>query len=152
MTYEELNVIKRLRKKLLDREQRLAALNLLVESITPPFTRDKDGFTCLDTLPKSHPVESRPEALTVRIAEAEERVAATRAQIAAEIPLLTEKIQREVTDETEQALLIHRYVNCKHFRDIGLAMGFSEGHVYFTHRRILKNLLQENLTVDVSRC
>ena len=152
MTYGELNIVRTLRKKLADEEQKLSALRLCVDSITPPFTRDAKGCTCLDTLPKAAAKNSRTEILGVMISDAEARVADTRSKIEAEIPLLTEKIQREVEGEKDQALLILRYVNGKHFRDIGILLGYSEAHVYFTHRKILKALLQKNLIVDNSRC
>lgn len=151
MTFEELNVIRNLKKRLSDEEQKLEALKLSVESIVPQFSRNKDGFTCLDDLPKAKIRDSRTEKMVLMIIDAERRIASTHSRIDEEIAALTEKIQREVVSETDQALLIHRYVNCKNFREIGILLGFSEAHTYFTHRRILKNLLQENLIVNNSR-
>lgn len=142
MTFEELNTVRRRRKILDDEKQKLAALKISADSITPQFTRGDDGATCLDTSPKSKTVTSRPENLAIMINEAEERIAQTQTKLAIEIVTLTDKIQREAKDEKDQTLLLHRYVNGKHFRDIGILMGFSEAHVYFTHRKILRYLLQ----------
>ena len=58
MTFEELNTVRRLRKILEDEEQRLSALKLCADSITPQFTRGDDGATCLDTSPKSKTLTS----------------------------------------------------------------------------------------------
>lgn len=142
VTFEELNIVRRLRKKLDDEQQKLKALTLCADSITPQFTRGNDGCTCLDTSPKAKVLTSRPENIAVLLTEAESRIADTQTRIAAESLLLTDKIQREAKNDKDSALLIHRYVNCRHFRDIGILMGFSEAHVYFTHRNILRYLLQ----------
>ena len=142
MTFEELNTVRRLRKILDDEKQKLEALKISVDSITPQFTRGDDGTTCLDTSPKSKNLTSRPENLAIMLSEAEERIAQTQARIDSAITVLTDKIQLEAKDKKDQTLLLHRYVNGKHFRDIGLLMGFSEAHVYFTHRKILRYLLQ----------
>lgn len=142
MTFEELNSVRRLRKKLGDAQQKLQALALSMDSITPQFTRGEDGYTCFDTSPKAKSTTSRPENITVLLSEAELRVARIQSELDKEIISLTDKIQREVTDENDQALILHRYVGGKYFRDIGFLMGISEAHVYFTHRRVLKRLLQ----------
>lgn len=93
---------------------------------------------------------SPTEMLATMITDAERKIAALNIRIENEVLKLTNKIQSEVPNESEQTLLIHRYINCKHFRDIGFLMGFSEAHVYFTHRRILKTILQEKLIVNNS--
>lgn len=141
MTYEELNVVRNLKKKLEAEKQKLSALR---ESITPATPKLNDA-------PHGTNTASPTEKLATMITDTERKIANLNIRIEIESFKLTNKIQAEVPNETEQALLIHRYINCKHFRDIGFLMGFSEAHVYFTHRKILKTILQENLIVNNSR-
>lgn len=131
MTYEELNVVRNLKKKLDAEKQKLSALR---ESITPATPKLNDA-------PHGTNTASPTEKLAMMITDTERRIAKLNIRIEVESFKLMDKIQAEVQDAKEQTLLIHRYINCKHFRDIGAAMGFSEGHVYFTHRNILKKLL-----------
>lgn len=131
MTYEELNVVRNLKKKLEDEKQKLSALR---ESITPATPK-------LNDLPRGTDTHSPTEKLAMMITDAERHIARLNRRIESESLMLTNKIQAEVQSPREQALLMHRYVNCKHFRDIGFAMGISEANVYFSHRKILKKLI-----------
>lgn len=140
MTYEELNVVRNLKKKIEVEEQKLSALRELVKPATTKF----------NDLPRGTKTASPTETLATMITDAERRVNALYARLETEILTLTSKIQAEIENESEQTLLLYRYISCKHFRDIGFLMGFSEAHVYFTHRKILKNILQEKLIVNNS--
>ena len=137
MTYEELNIVRNLKKKLEAEKQKLSALR---ESITPATPK-------LNDLPRGTDTASPTEKLAMMMTDAERKIARLNRRIESESLTLANQIQSEVQDSKEQALLIHRYINCKSFRDIGLVMGFSEGYIYFSHRRILKKLL-----VNVSQC
>lgn len=131
MTYEELNIVRNLKKKLDAEKQKLSALR---ESITPATPKLNDA-------PRGTNTASPTEKLAMMITDTERRIAKLNIRIELESFKLTDKIQAEVQDTKEQTLLIHRYINCKRFEDIGTAMGFSEGHIYFIHRNILKKLL-----------
>ena len=144
MTYEELNVVRNLKKKLDAEVNKLSALRDLVRPATTKFTRetvDGKSYTCLDVMPHGTNTASPTETLATMITDAERRIANLKRRIENESLTLANKIQVEVQDAKEQALLIHRYISCKHFRDIGFAMGISEANVYFSHRKILKKLI-----------
>ena len=144
MTYQELNVVRVLKKKLEDETKKLSSLRDLVRPATTKFTRetiDGKSYTCLDVMPRGTNTTSPTESLAMMITDAERRIANLKRRIESESLTLINKIQAEVQDVKGQALLIHRYINCEHFRDIGFAMGTSESNVYFTHRKILKKLI-----------
>lgn len=140
MTYEELNIVRNLKKKLDAEKQKLSALR---ESIAPATPK-------LNDTPRGTNTAAPTEKLAMMITDTERRIAKLNIRIELESFKLTDKIQAEVQDTKEQTLLIHRYINCKRFREIGAAMGFSETYVYFKHRRILKRILQEKLIVNNS--
>lgn len=59
MTFEELNIMRTLKKKISDEEQKLQGFRELAQSITPQFSRTtcREGkkeisYTCMDLQPK----------------------------------------------------------------------------------------------------
>lgn len=130
MTLDELNEVRNLRATLMDAEKVLEVWR-------------RAGALKISTsegLPKSHSVDSRVERVTVKVIDAERRVADLKAQLVDAIPRLEQKICAEVTDPAEQTLLLFRYIEGMHFRDIGFLMKYSEAYVYRIHNKALKNL------------
>lgn len=130
MTYNELNEIRILRKKIASEQIKLKALKDCAESAgTLKLSHNK--VSTKNTV-------SRVEVLTVLMIDIENEINNLQRRLVETIPVLTAKIQSEVKDTTEQALLIYRYISCEYFRDIGFLMGYSENWVYWKHKQILK--------------
>lgn len=148
MTYEELNEVRELKSRILKSKQKLQALRDCVKPAGIKYTREtilkkdgkKESYTCLDVSPKSHKTESVTETLAIMISDTEKELTELQKRLVIAIPALTKKIQAEITNNTEQTLMIYRYVACEYFRDIGFKMGYSEQHIYFLHNRIIKKL------------
>lgn len=148
MTYEELNEVRTLRSRILKGKQKLQALRDCIKPAGVKYTREtiskdgkKESYTCLDVSPKSHKTESVTETLAIMISDTEKELSELQKRLINAIPALTKKIQAEVTDNTEQTLMIYRYVACEYFRDIGFKMGYSENWVYWKHNSILKKIV-----------
>ena len=143
MTFEELNIVRTLRKQIADEERKLEGFKDLAHSITPQFkrvTEDGESFPCLDVSPKGNNFDSRVETIATLITDTENILADLRRKIENEMPLLAKKIQEEFKDTNAQSLLLYRYVFGKHFRDIGFLMNYSESRVYFMHGNLMKKL------------
>ena len=143
MTFEELNVVRTLRKQIADEERKLAGFKDLARSVTPQFNRVTENgksFTCLDVSPKGNNPDSRVETIATLITDTENILTGLRRRVETEIPLLTKKIQEEFKDTNAQTLLLYRYVFGKHFRDIGFLMNYSESRVYCMHGNLMKKL------------
>lgn len=155
MTLEELNIVRKLNQQIADEEKKLQGFKDLAQSMTPPFSRETyidernklQSYTCLNALPKGSSIDSRVEMVATLIVDTEKVIEGLKKRIKTERTLLVQKIQNEVSDTVAQTLLIHRYVLCEHFRDIGFVMRYSESYVYFTHRKILETLLSENIII-----
>lgn len=152
MTFEELNIVRKIKKQIADEEQKLRGFKDFALSITPQFSRETyrdeknklQSFTCLNVMPKGTGTDSRVETIATLIVDTEKVIADLKKRLEIETPLLAKKIKNEVEDSTAQTLLLYRYVFCEHFRDIGFLMKYSESHVYFTHKKILEEMLDEN--------
>lgn len=136
MTREELNSVRNLRKKLDLEQQNLAELKENINPATSNLARGKNS--------RGANIDSPTEKLAILIVDAERKIRRLSKRLDAEISNLSNKIQAEVAGEKERALLIHRYINCRRFREIGALLKLSESHVYFTHRKILQKLLVDN--------
>ncbi len=146
MTYEELNEVWALKKAITKKQQKIAALRDSAETITPKYIREQHGkksYPALDVSPKSKNIDSRVEDNTSKIIDTEAEIVKLQERLIKAVPELTDKILAEVKDDTEQTLLIYRYVSCKYFRDIGFLLEMSEARVYFLHRQILKKILRD---------
>ena len=130
MTYEELNEVWALKKAITKKQQKIAALRESAEIITPEYTQ----------LPKGKNVDSRIEVLTALIVDEEAEISKLQERLIEAVPELTKKIQAAIIGDSEQTLMIYRYVACKYFRDIGFLMGYSERRVYQVHEQILRNI------------
>ena len=145
MTFEELNVIRELNKRLVAEKQKLQGFQYLISSITPQFSRttyrkDKKeiSYTCLDVSPKNSNTDSKVELIASLIVDTEKIISDIESQIENETPLLIKKIQGEVQDQPIQSILLYRYVFLKSFREIGFMLHYSERFIYKEHKRFLK--------------
>ena len=145
MTIEELNLIRRLEKKLTVEKQKLQGFKYLISSITPQFSRttyrkgEKEiSYTCLDVSPKNSSIDSRVELIASLIVDTEKKISDIESQIENETPLLINKIQEEVQDTLIQSILLYRYVFLKNFREIGFMLHYSERFIYKEHKKFLK--------------
>ena len=156
MTFEELNIVRKLKKQIADEEQKLQGFRDLAQSITPQATRvtyregkKEISYTCLDAQPKGTSKDSRIEMTVALIVDTEKIIADLKIQLEKETPLLVKKIQTEFPDGVEQRILINRYVVGKSFREIARLMGYSRQHIFRIHQRVLKSLKQK-MRVDVT--
>lgn len=149
MTFEELNEVRTLKQKITQVRDRIKALEECIKPASVKFARGYEyddlgkmveSYTCLDVMPKGKSTSSPTEILAVMIADNKKELTALNQRFTAAIPELTEKILKTFKDKTEQTLIIHRYVACEYFRDIGFKMGYSEQHVYYLHKQALKKL------------
>ena len=129
--WEELNEVRRLKRIIRDTERILEALKRAVLPKVP---------VC-NGMPKSKPADSVIERLTVRIVDTENEIATLHQKVAETAAELERKIKSEVEGKTARTILILRYVDCMNFRDIGFALGYSETHIYFLHRKICKKII-----------
>lgn len=141
MTFEELNIVRRLKKQIDAENKKLRALKIVLESMPHKYCKSEEVG--------SGGVGKSPfEIFAVQIIDTENKIAKLQADLTDSIPKLTKKIQETFSDSTEQTLLIYRYVSCEYFRDIGFLMGYSENWVYWKHNQLLKSL--ELIKVDCS--
>ena len=130
MTWEELNEVRSLNDDLKSAERLLEILRLSAGVKVPV----NDG------MPHSPSTTSRVEIMTVRIVDLTREIAELKEKIIATMPILKAKIQASVEDKTARKIFILRYVDCMHFRDIGIALDYSERHIYYVHRLTLAKL------------
>ena len=143
MTFEELNVVRTLRKQIADEERKLEVLKYSIDSITPKFkrvTQNGESFTCLDDSPKSKSHNSRTETISTLIIDTENKIAELHKQLDKETSALIGNICREYLDTIKQIILIHRYVNGKSFREIARAVHYSKSQVCIIHKKIISGL------------
>ncbi len=145
MTFEELNIMRTLKKKISDEEQKLQGFRELVQSITPQFSRTtyREGkkeisYTCLDVQPKGNNADSRIEKIIPLIIDTEKIIADLRERLKTENSLLIEKINANFTG-IEHRILFGHYVNGKSFREIALTSHYTLRYIFFIHKRILKS-------------
>lgn len=157
MTFEELNIVRTLKKKIADEEQKLQGFRDLAQSITPQATRvtyregkKEISYTCLDAQPKGSSKDSRVEMTVALIVDTEKIIADLKMQLEKETPLLIKKFQAEFPDGIEQRILISRYVAGQSFREIARSMRYSLQHVFRVHKKILKNLDQKRRVEESS--
>ena len=145
MTFEELNIMRTLKKKISDEEQKLQGFKDLAQSITPQFSRTtcREGkkeisYTCLDVQPKGNSSDSRIEKIIPLIIDTEKIIADLRERLKTENSLLIEKINANFTG-IEHRILFGHYVNGKSFREIALTSHYTLRYIFFIHKRILKS-------------
>ena len=145
MTFEELNIMRTLKKKISDEEQKLQGFRELAQSITPQFSRTtcREGkkeisYTCLDVQPKGNSSDSRIEKIIPLIIDTEKIIADLKERLKIETSLLIEKINANFTG-IEHRILFGHYVNGKSFREIALTSHYTLRYIFFIHKRILKS-------------
>ncbi len=145
MTFEELNIVRKLKKQIADEEQKLQGFRDLAQSITPQATRVtlREGkkelsYTCLDAQPKGTSKDSRVEMIATLIVDTEKIIENLKIQLEKETPLLIKKIQAEFPDGTEQRILISRYIVGQSFREIARIFHYSLRHIFRVHDRAKK--------------
>ena len=145
MTFEELNIVRKLKKQIADEEQKLQGFKDLAQSITPQFSRTtcREGkkeisYTCLDVQPKGNSSDSRIEKIIPLIIDTEKIIADLRERLKTENSLLIEKINANFTG-IEHRILFGHYVNGKSFREIALTSHYTLRYIFFIHKRILKS-------------
>lgn len=135
MTFDELNIVRKLKKEIEEESKKLSALKLVIGAFPHKYCKSEEKII------KSGMGKSDFENYVINTTDTEKKIEELQNRLSEEVPKLTEKIQKEVKECADQTLLIYRYVACEYFRDIGFLMGYSEAHVYFKHRQILKKLL-----------
>ncbi len=124
MTWAELNEVRNLNKAIEYVMKEIKMLHLSLAVKIP----ERDG------MPKAKPLNSRVERIAIRITDAENKLAELENLLKEAIARLEQKIDEEIKDATARTLFKFRYIDCMYFRDIGIAMGYSEAHVYYLHR------------------
>ena len=146
MSFEELNIVRTLKKKISDEEQKLQGFKDLAQSITPQFSRTtcREGkkeisYTCLDVQPKGNSSDSRIEKIIPLIIDTEKIIADLKERLKIETSLLIEKINANFTG-IEHRILFGHYVNGKSFREIALTSHYTLRHIFRVHDRLKKEL------------
>ena len=133
MTLEELNVVRKLKKKITDEAKKLKALETVIESFPHKYGNEEGG--------KSGGVaKSAFEFFVITLIDCETKIENLQSQLQEEAQKLTKKIQAEFEVTDEQILLIYRYVACKSFHEVSRLMHYSLRMVYKVHERIIKNV------------
>ena len=150
MTFEELNIVRELKKQIRDEEQKIQALRDCAETITQKYSREtltnsqypktKKSYTTLDTSPTGGVGTSKVENFSVMIIDSENKVAELLKRIDDEAKMLVYKIQHSFTDSIEQTILLYRYVLCKPFYEISKILHYSNGYIRNAHTKILKKV------------
>ena len=135
MTWEELTEVRRLRRELRHTEQSLELIRSTSAQTSrydakPLFTPQLKSSVEFDIM-RINELERRIEEITTALADAKVR--------------LEKAIIDSVEDVTARALMILRYIDCKHFRDIGFALGYSEAHIYHLHRIICEKIIVNDI-------
>lgn len=130
MTYEDLNEVRRLTKKIFDAQEKLKALNSISESLTEK----------IDKLPCEKNNLAHTETVLMMILAAEYDVENLQFELGEAVPKLVKKIQDYFSDEVEQTILIYRYVACKSWNEIQKLIGYSRSRVFYFHNRALGKL------------
>ena len=146
MTFEELNVVRKLKKRIADESKKLKALQIVIGAFPHKYGKTESGGS------SGNVAKSPFEGFVIEAQECEENIKRLQFQLREEVPKLTTKIQENFSDSTEQTLLLYRYVACKFFKEISFLMGYSESKIYKLHKLILKNTVEYSLkqlqTVD----
>ena len=134
MTFEELNVVRKLKKRIADESKKLKALQIVIGAFPHKYGKSEGGGS------SGNAAKSQFEGFVIEEQECEENIKRLQVQLREEVPKLTTKIQKNFFDSTEQTLLLYRYVACKFFKEISFLMGYSEQWIYKKHKAILKSL------------
>lgn len=147
ITFEELNIVRKLKKQLADEETKLQGFKDLAESITPQFSRTtyREGkkeisYTCLDVSPKGSGKDSRVEMIATLIIDTEKIIEGLEKRLKEETEILMKKIVENFPKGVEHRLLFNRYVIGKSFKEIAHLMRYSLRQIFYVHKRILKRL------------
>ena len=135
MTWEELNKVRDLTKNLRDAERSLELIRLSISAAKVPV---RDG------MPKATSTDSRIEIATIRIIDFSAKIESLKAELIDAVKILEEQITNAVSNKTARKIFILHYVDCMYFRDIAIALGYSEAHIYYLHRITLENLIKDN--------
>ena len=133
MTIEELNIVRKLKKQISGEEQKLQALKIVIGAFPHKYSKaDNKGSS--SGFAKSAGYEN----FILQIADTEKSIENLYNRLTDSMSILSEKIQAEFANKSEQTLLIYRYVACKPFREIARFMHYSLRMVYKMHYRLLK--------------
>lgn len=136
MTLNELNEVRNLKNSLSGEEKKLQAIVEVLKSQPHKYGKSEGGG--------SGGVGKSPyDIYIVWKADTENKIARLQAELAAAIPRLTKKIKIEVTDATEQTLLIYRYIDLKSYRYIAHTLRYSLRHIFRIHERLIKNFTKD---------
>ena len=129
----ELTAIRTLKLEIEATEQKLLALRENAQSITAK----------LDGLPRSQSFTSKVERLVIEINSGEEELARLMIELIETTEALTQMIQQRVKGNAA-IVLIQRYILCKTFKEIAIAMNYSEHNVYYLHRQGVRTFSAKN--------
>lgn len=130
MTIEELNSVKRIREEIEREETRLESLRGLV-----PTSR-------FDDQPRTKPLMSVPERVTIAISELEMKLAGLRDRLADEALSLTEKIFDTFADDNQlmSSVLIRMYAAGLSADEVARSLGYTRGYIWKVHNQAIKRL------------
>ena len=140
MTFEELNIVRKLKNQIADENRKLRALKIVIGAFPHKYGKSANNVSSAGV------AKSDFENFSIQIADTEKKIENLQVKLDEEILKLTEKIRKNFPDGDAQKLLIYRYVFCKYFHDISFLMGYSETWAYWKHNQILKSL--ESIKAD----
>ena len=131
MTKDDLFSVKTVIKQLSREVTRLSQLKDWCQRITAEI----DGLPHNTTFARS-----AVENLTVQIVDCQNTIDSLRIELANRRAALVNMIDKEVTDNTQRAILIERYCFDNYFAVIAATLHLSESQVYYLHRHALRTM------------
>ncbi len=133
MTFEELNIVRTLKKQIAAENKKLKALKIIMGSFPHKYGKSNEsGVT------SGGSAKSAFESFVAQIVDCENKIAELERKVVETSSQLSVNIQKTFHDSTEQTFLLYRFVACKYFREIGFLIGLSERRVYQLYENILQ--------------
>lgn len=137
MTFDELNIVRKLRRQVADENKKLQALKIVIGAFPHKYGKS-DGGGSSSGFANSAGFEN----FTLQIADTEKKIENLNNQLCVAMLELKDKIQSDFINSSEQSLLLYRYVACKPFHEIARLMHYSLRMVYKMHYRLIKKCSQ----------
>ena len=133
MTFEELNIVRTLKKQIAAENKKLKALKIIMGAFPHKYGKSNEsGVT------SGGSTKSAFESFVAQIVDCENKIAELERKVVETSSQLSVNIQKTFHDSTEQTFLLYRFVACKYFREIGFLIGLSERRVYQLYENILQ--------------
>lgn len=130
MTRDELEVCRRVQRRVEREESKLADLRATLAEVT----------SRLDGLPHGWNYGSRIEGLVAKIIDLERQIEALKAIWTECIVELNERLGEVIQNAARRTVLLRRYGFCRSFDVIIRETGYSRRHVFYLHRKGLREL------------